>query len=700
MDTLQTAAKTAAENGLNILWRVDTNSKRPVRENGDPRRWEKDKLTFNPNAWENISDGDTGIGIICGSTSGSLEVLDIEGAAEEMKQAFLYRATKDDLFKKLLGCVEHTPSGGIHVLYRCDEIEGGQKLARGLRFDPAKGNEVPKTLAETRGEGNFIVCAPSTDNRGGWALHEGSSWETIPTITAEERKEILDWARTFDELPEPERVVNYRAPIKLEDDGRPGTGYAISPNALNDMIDMLENVGAVVKPHLEGYYVWKNDDEHHHGTLGMSNVDGANGEPQFFCFSPNWEPFEANKAYNAYEMKAYLEFNKDFGACSAALVRQGYGDKKFTLVQSPAVLERKLNIVDNGRIKTTFTPIDREAIKPTLVMGGRLPLGYTSHWFGKGGIGKSYAWLEIVGRVMSGRPLPGDEDVYLEGDALIFAFEDMDDTIGHRLDIMGVDKNPLRPYRGEDKGLGPDEVVHILKDVEADPSLDVKIIVIDPVEEWFADWANAPTQSPMNDGRAIRFAMRPLNEWAMRNNGLVILVNHTNSREGTTARTRILGSKAWANAGRSSYMFGEYEPNKTCMAVDKLNVGAPPTGIAYEIDHQGFHWGEELDGITAEHIAAFKPEGVANADPNDIYDWLYTLVSDWPVVSNGDKISDALIEENRERRKLPKERTKTAKFLMRDEGIIRFAPGEDNPRRYEIAVDYEQFARWKEMMDR
>jgi len=83
------------------------------------------------------------------------------------------------LFRRLV--VERSQSGGYHVVYRCVvEIDGGVKLACGNR------NGDVKTLIETRGEGNVILCAPSK----GYALLQGD-WKSLPIITREEREDLL-----------------------------------------------------------------------------------------------------------------------------------------------------------------------------------------------------------------------------------------------------------------------------------------------------------------------------------------------------------------------------------------------------------------------------------------------------------------------------------------------------------------------------
>jgi putative DNA primase/helicase len=72
------------------------------------------------------------------------------------------------------GYLESTPNGN-HILYRSKEIGGNQKLAS--KFNPNTGET--KTRIETRGEGGFLVVAPSS----GYILKEGS-FVRIPVKSA------------------------------------------------------------------------------------------------------------------------------------------------------------------------------------------------------------------------------------------------------------------------------------------------------------------------------------------------------------------------------------------------------------------------------------------------------------------------------------------------------------------------------------
>ncbi len=99
-----------------------------------------------------------GLAVVCGPVSGNLEVLDLEAAAplEEFHQLVEMRAP--GLIARLPRV--RTPTGGRHIPYRCDVIEGNQKLA---------ADSEGKTLIETRGTGGQVLsplCLPETHPSG------------------------------------------------------------------------------------------------------------------------------------------------------------------------------------------------------------------------------------------------------------------------------------------------------------------------------------------------------------------------------------------------------------------------------------------------------------------------------------------------------------------------------------------------------
>lgn len=153
-----------------------------------------------------------GLGLVCGAVSGHLELLEFEGVAvtDGTLEAFLMVASAvglGDLVERVRrGYEETTPTGGLHWLYRigfpadesvCEHV-GNQKLAR-RRID----DRALQVLLETRGEGGFVVVAPSTGRTHPtgrpWTLTRGG-FDTIATVTVAERRELHRVARTLDEI--------------------------------------------------------------------------------------------------------------------------------------------------------------------------------------------------------------------------------------------------------------------------------------------------------------------------------------------------------------------------------------------------------------------------------------------------------------------------------------------------------------------
>jgi hypothetical protein len=125
------------------------------------------------------------IGIICGAISGGLEVLDFdEKYLRGCYDSYMVELVNSfpELCNKLV--IETTPSGGFHIYYRCEVIGKNAKLAGLINSEGKKDYFI-----ETRGEGGFIVCAPSS----GYGMIQGDLCH-IPTISQEERIILLSIA--------------------------------------------------------------------------------------------------------------------------------------------------------------------------------------------------------------------------------------------------------------------------------------------------------------------------------------------------------------------------------------------------------------------------------------------------------------------------------------------------------------------------
>lgn len=257
------------------------------------------KAPYNVTTWKGgISDitkytGCFGIGIICGQESGNLECIDFDnhfGDAKEVLSNFISEIK--EIYETHKFPIESTTSGGFHLLYRCDEISGNLKLASRPKHDEKTNKFRPDAIIETRGEGGYFVCAPT----------EGYNWvrnsiNSIPRITKEERKKLIEVAKTFNTWYELRREYH-------EGENRPGDVFNNSANAIDEMKNALSKAGwrelAIGK--------WQRPDK----KEGVSATLGKVAPNIFYVFSSNAYPFEPNRAYTPFQVIALLDYKGDF----------------------------------------------------------------------------------------------------------------------------------------------------------------------------------------------------------------------------------------------------------------------------------------------------------------------------------------------------------------------------------------------------
>lgn len=195
------AALSAYDAGLCVVRAHADGSKRPF---GDWKQYQSARPPREQvEAW--FAGGHPAMGAICGAVSGDLEMLELEGRFVERFStkdfATRCRVAGIELTLRRLvnGMLTLSPSDGRHFVYRVvgAPVDGNTKLATDAQS---------LTLIETRGEGGFIMLAPShgTAHPSGrpWRVQHGG-YATIPTITAEERDALFAVARSYDEAPTP-----------------------------------------------------------------------------------------------------------------------------------------------------------------------------------------------------------------------------------------------------------------------------------------------------------------------------------------------------------------------------------------------------------------------------------------------------------------------------------------------------------------
>lgn len=266
----------------------------------------------------------TGLGVVCGKVSGNLELFEFdEPHTYQAYKDLAHQAELGDLVARLeAGYCEDTPSGGVHWLYRCSEIGGSTKLAKRVkRPDERKApDDTIKTLIETKGEGGFVIVAPSNGRvhptGRPYRLRSGG-FQSIPTLTPDERAALHQLARAFDEMPA-KQPPPQAAPERLPAGGdlRPGDDYT----ARSTWPELLEPRGWTAIGQQGERTLWRRPGKRE----GLSATTNHAGSDLLWVFSTS-TPFESERSYDRFGAYAVLEHGGDQPAAARALAARGYG---------------------------------------------------------------------------------------------------------------------------------------------------------------------------------------------------------------------------------------------------------------------------------------------------------------------------------------------------------------------------------------
>lgn len=295
-----------------------------------------------------------GVGLLCGQASGNLEMLELEGravdegAVDELAEV-VRLADLGDLWELVTtgGYSEHTPSGGLHLLYRVadEQVPGNLKLARRAATAAelaSNADEKLKVLAETRGEGGWVVIAPSA----GTTHPTGEAWtvlfggpDTVPTITAAQRHQLHQIIRALDRAPvrEPVPATPRLTIVRPEGGISPGDDF----EQRVDWSDPLLLGGAGWTPMWTrgGRTYWRRPGK---DTPGISATTGgaADGRDRLYVFSSSTD-FEQEVPYTKLGAYAVLHHAGNHTDAARTLKAQGFG-KASPLAPDPAAIQREM----------------------------------------------------------------------------------------------------------------------------------------------------------------------------------------------------------------------------------------------------------------------------------------------------------------------------------------------------------------------
>nr|WP_221382782.1 bifunctional DNA primase/polymerase [Actinoplanes polyasparticus] len=343
VDVVRDAALAWHDAGFCVLPAAGDGTKRPL---GDWKRYQREQFPR-----EALASGQHhGIGLVCGAVSGGLEMLEAEGRA--MQEGALQKVAAaaaerglDELWRRITvdpgAYVEMTPSGGVHILYRITggPVPGNTKLAsRPARTDELTGNEpdlvakgrtVIRVLAETRGEGGYVVVAPS----GGPTHPTGQPWRlaigapgVVPTVTTAEQRQLHDLVRVLDQLPPPAKQTAVTAPqpraATIGGQLSPGDDFA----AHTSWAEILEPEGWQERHQEDGVTYWTRPGKDMRDGHSATTNHGGTDRLKVLTSSTEFQSvLDTGETYSKFGAWALLNHGGDHSAAARDLAARGYG---------------------------------------------------------------------------------------------------------------------------------------------------------------------------------------------------------------------------------------------------------------------------------------------------------------------------------------------------------------------------------------
>lgn len=549
--------------------------------------------------WKN---GVAHIGVVCGRVSGNLEVLDFDipkqpddtrteadikqfkTIAKEFKEKCEHYGYSE-LWESLTKI--QTPSGGFHVIYRCEcPVDGNKKLA-------STNERRPRTLIETRGEGGYIATAPTL----GYKFWKGN-FDDIKTISEDDREFFLTLARSLDRSPAEKIRPTDRCGVTVK---RPGDDYNLKVKC----DEPLSEAG--------WQFSHENDRWREYVRPGKSRKLGISGGVTkdgrlFYCHTSNGFPFKERTAYDAFAVYTYLHHAPggmpDFSEAATALKAKGYGESS---IDRQTREERDANIrayETRPAPASNIQTIDEfEEELPIWLWPGYIRKQQLNLVEGKGSVGKTTFLLSIAAAGSIGRLPFGEECEPFS--TLIFARQDSPGEIRAKMrQITGGHFDPKRIFiRTGAMCLDPMGMSEL-----HDSMLEHKVsyVPFDPMKTYFpssiqTEFANIQQNKFFDELRAI----------VQNVDAAPMLTRHfarfTNGRDLTDMGA---GGEEWRNSARAQLVFLPHPHNAgetgVFSARGSLNAKpGPPFG--YALLRNG-----EIGWISPEH---FELEVYAEAYP-------------------------------------------------------------------------------------
>jgi len=220
----------------------------------------------------------------------------------------------EDFDKKVV--IRKTKNNGYHLIYRCEEIEGNQKLAK------LEGHK--EAIIETRGIGGYIFIY---ENQVG-----DLDYTDLQEISILERGMIIEISKYYDFKQETINLDKEAKRVNYNTETTPWEDYNNKHTALDVVSDEFDVVA-----NLSDKYIIK--------RLGASSAHSGyiyKNSNCMYLFSTGTH-YPAETLLNAFACYTFRYHNGDFSAAAKEVYKEGYGDRVIKEVED---------------LKNTFRPED------------------------------------------------------------------------------------------------------------------------------------------------------------------------------------------------------------------------------------------------------------------------------------------------------------------------------------------------------
>jgi hypothetical protein len=540
--TVLEAARHAYQAGLTILPTRSDGSKAPAVatwaqfKDREPTPEEYRAMHF---------DQAEGLGVVAGQ---GVECWDFDD--NDVYQRFVEAASVEGLAVVVdrirAGYEDATPRGGRRWIVRLpagvawkDETLAGRPQPNG------KGVDVLIELP------TFAVVAPSngrTHPSGKPYERLSGGFDTLATLTSEEREQLIVVARRFDERPRRQQAPR-AAQNAVVDGHRPGDDF----NHRATWPDVLLSHGWQECGVRDERTFWTRPGK----DRGVSATTNHGGSDLLYVFSSSTS-FEADRAYDKFAAYAVLNHGGDFATAARTLASEGYGTPRLAAsVPSP--------IQFTGLNELLAEP--EESIE--WVVENRVPRGGLVLLAGKPKAGKSTLARDLAFQVATGGQALGCRCT--AGPVWYVVFEDKRSEVKKHFGQMGATgQEPVRfvfPQR-------TDDLVGKLQALAAKEK--PILIIIDTLQRLIG-------ARDLNDYAEVTTKLTPILSLARESGAAVVLVHHAGKgdRAGIDAP---LGSTALAGSVDNVLLYSRTEKYRLLSSIQRIGPDLPELVVTLHIE--------------------------------------------------------------------------------------------------------------------